>query len=296
MLPWVPESCKRQLYKGLLLLSPVLFRFLYGVPISLPVMKDPLDDRLLYAYVAIVAVGVLIDHYFANWADYPWREDAVRPEAPIEIPDNACYFCIRQTATSKCGGCRLVYYCGRVCQMQAWRKHRHVCGAAAAATNRIQRSSQSITPSQWRALQEFSDHVNGLLSVHGVIPASSMLAAQTLCKIGEYVKEHPELVSQAIADSAWAAAISMRNDGVKDRLHMAWVWGFLEATVESGGTDAFLAALGMGNGRNGRDADLGRVNRWMRRGLCQALLMLNRRQEVAAFLRSAPRVATNVRF
>eukprot|EP00897_Mesotaenium_endlicherianum_P006202 jgi/Mesen1/560/ME000105S10734 len=173
--------------------------------------------------------------------------------------------------------------------MQAWRKHRHVCGAAAAATSRVQRSSRSITPSQWRDLVEYADFTKGLLAPHGVVPVNPSVVAEVLKKLGAYVNQHPEIVSQEMADSIWAAAVSMRTDGDLNRLHMAWVWAFLEASVECGSADGFLLALGL---RQGLMPDLGRMTRWMKRALCQALLMLNRRQEVGAFFRTSPRLTT----
>ncbi|GJP35157.1 hypothetical protein CLOM_g19670 [Closterium sp. NIES-68] len=204
----------------------------------------------------------------------------------FDIPDNACYFCVRRPATSKCGSCRLVYYCCRLCQMQAWRKHRHVCGAAAAAAARIQRTRALLTPSQWRALGEYGDAVRALLPPHLLVPTQPDLVAAALLKMAAYVRQRPHLVTQPMADAVWGAALSMRGEGLAPRLHMAWAWGFLEASVESGGVDAFLGALRID--AHGA-ADLPRVNRWMKRGLCQALLMLNKRQEVGAFFRHAPR-------
>eukprot|EP00271_Cylindrocystis_brebissonii_P023417 TRINITY_DN9700_c0_g1_i1.p1 TRINITY_DN9700_c0_g1~~TRINITY_DN9700_c0_g1_i1.p1 ORF type:complete len:294 (-),score=41.39 TRINITY_DN9700_c0_g1_i1:728-1609(-) len=268
---------------------PLLIRAQYCAPLE--VWGWTIDDRLLslYAFAIVLAGGIQL--YLKLTTDPLARRVGPHPPNLEDIPNNACYYCIRRPAMSKCGGCRLVYYCGRFCQMQAWRKHRHVCGAASAATNRIQLSSKAISPSQWRALQEYTEAVRELLVLPGVIPASPAVAARVLCRIAAYVSDHPELVCQEMADSAWAAATSMRNDGTADRLHMAWAWGFLEATVESGSADNFLLALGIGNGRHVGQADLGRVNRWMRRGLCQALLMLTRKHEVGAFLRSAPRVA-----
>ncbi|CAI6003912.1 unnamed protein product [Closterium sp. NIES-64] len=206
----------------------------------------------------------------------------------FDIPDNACYFCVRRPATSKCGSCRLVYYCCRLCQMQAWRKHRHVCGAAAAAAARIQRTRALLTPSQWRALGEFGDAVRALIPAHLLVPTQPDLVASALLKIAAYVRQRPHLVNQPMADAVWAAALSMRGEGASPRLYMAWAWGFLEAAVESGSVDAFLAALRIDPAVGGA-ADLPRVNRWMKRGLCQALLMLNKRQEVGAFFRHAPR-------
>ncbi|CAI7843826.1 unnamed protein product [Closterium sp. NIES-53] len=206
----------------------------------------------------------------------------------FDIPDNACYFCVRRPATSKCGSCRLVYYCCRLCQMQAWRKHRHVCGAAAAAAARIQRTRALLTPSQWRALGEFGDAVRALIPAHLLVPTQPDLVASALLKIAAYVRQRPHLVHQPMADAVWAAALSMRGEGASPRLYMAWAWGFLEAAVESGSVDAFLAALRIDPAAGGA-ADLPRVNRWMKRGLCQALLMLNKRQEVGAFFRHAPR-------
>ncbi|CAI5500535.1 unnamed protein product [Closterium sp. Naga37s-1] len=206
----------------------------------------------------------------------------------FEIPDNACYFCVRRAATSKCGSCRLVYYCCRMCQMQAWRKHRHVCGAAAAAAARIQRTRALLTPSQWRALGEYGDAVRALIPAHLLVPTQPDLVASALLKMAAYVRQRPQLVAQPMADAVWAAALSMRGEGASPRLYMAWAWGFLEATVESGSVDAFLAALRI-DAAGGGAADLPRVNRWMKRGLCQALLMLNKRQEVGAFFRHAPR-------
>ncbi|CAI5458341.1 unnamed protein product [Closterium sp. Yama58-4] len=183
---------------------------------------------------------------------------------------------------------RLVYYCCRFCQMQAWRKHRHVCGAAAAAAARIQRTRALLTPSQWRALGEFGDAVRALIPAHLLVPTQPDLVAATLLKIAAYVRQRPHLVAQPMADAVWAAALSMRGEGASPRLYMAWAWGFLEAAVESGSVDAFLAALRI-DAAGGGAADLPRVNRWMKRGLCQALLMLNKRQEVGAFFRHAPR-------
>lgn len=203
----------------------------------------------------------------------------------FDIPDNACYFCIRRPATSKCGSCRLVYYCCRLCQMQAWRKHRHVCGAAAAAASRIHRSRSLISPSQWRDLVDYCDYVKGLVPSTTVVPTAPEMVARILHKIGGYIRQRPELVCQPMADAVWAAALSMRSEGLPDRLYMAWAWGFLEASVESGSADAFLAALRI---NEAGAADLPRVNRWMKRGLCQALLMLNKRQEVGGFFRAAP--------
>ncbi|CAI5501169.1 unnamed protein product [Closterium sp. Naga37s-1] len=183
---------------------------------------------------------------------------------------------------------RLVYYCCRLCQMQAWRKHRHVCGAAAAAAARIQRTRALLTPSQWRALGEFGDAVRALIPAHLLVPTQPDLVASALLKIAAYVRQRPHLVHQPMADAVWAAALSMRGEGASPRLYMAWAWGFLEAAVESGSVDAFLAALRIDPAAGGA-ADLPRVNRWMKRGLCQALLMLNKRQEVGAFFRHAPR-------
>ncbi|CAI5495396.1 unnamed protein product [Closterium sp. Naga37s-1] len=182
----------------------------------------------------------------------------------------------------------LVYYCCRLCQMQAWRKHRHVCGAAAAAAARIQRTRALLTPSQWRALGEFGDAVRALIPAHLLVPTQPDLVASALLKIAAYVRQRPHLVQQPMADAVWAAALSMRGEGASPRLYMAWAWGFLEAAVESGSVDAFLAALRIDPAVGGA-ADLPRVNRWMKRGLCQALLMLNKRQEVGAFFRHAPR-------
>lgn len=169
--------------------------------------------------------------------------------------------------------------------MQAWRKHRHVCGAAAAAATRIQRSRSLISPSQWRDLVEYCDFVKSLVPSATVIPTAPEMVAGILLRIGGYVRLRPDLVCQPMADAAWAFALSMRSEGAPDRLHMAWAWGFLEAAVESGSADAFLAALRI---NDAGAADLPRVNRWMKRGLCQALLMLNKRQEVGGFFRAAP--------
>ena len=187
------------------------------------------------------------------------------------------------------GSCRrrLVYYCCRLCQMQAWRKHRHVCGAAAAAASRIHGSNPLLSPSQWRALAEYCEHVRSLLPSDAVIPSSPEEVVQVLIKMADYLRSHPEVLCQAMADGVWAAALSLRSEGAPNRMHMAWAWGFLEACVESGSNaDMFLAALRVGPGGA---TDIPRVTRWVKRGLCQALLMLNKRQEVGAFLRSAPR-------
>ena len=170
--------------------------------------------------------------------------------------------------------------------MQAWRKHRHVCGAAAAAAARIHRSPTLLTPSQWRALTEYTNFVQSLLHPSQLVPTCPAHVAATLLKIRDYVRTCPEIVCQEMADSVWATALSMRSEGAPGRFHMAWAWGFLEASVESQGADAFLTALRIGDDG---PQDLPRVNRWMKRGLCQALLMLNKRQEVGEFFRVAPR-------
>lgn len=185
---------------------------------------------------------------------------------------------------------RLVYYCCRMCQMQAWRKHRHVCGAASAAASRIHRSRALVTPSQWRAIVEYAAFVRTLVhaSPSQLVPSCPAHVVAVLLKIRVYVRSCPELVHQEVADSVWAAALGLRSEGspAGERLHLAWAWGFLEASVESGSPDAFLAALRI---TEDGPEDLPRVSRWMRRGLCQALLMLNKRQEVKDFFRVAPR-------
>lgn len=200
------------------------------------------------------------------------------PSWPVEAANRSGYACFALLL-------RLVYYCCRLCQMQAWRKHRHVCGAAAAAASRIHRSRSLISPSQWRDLGDYCDYVKSLVPSTTVVPTAPEVVAEILRKIGGYIRQRPELVSQQMADAAWAQALSMRSEGQPDRLHMAWAWGFLEAAVESGSADAFLMALRI---NDAAAADLPRVNRWMKRGLCQALLMLNKRQEVGGFFRAAP--------
>ncbi|GJP62713.1 hypothetical protein CLOP_g19743 [Closterium sp. NIES-67] len=143
----------------------------------------------------------------------------------FDIPDNACYFCVRRPATSKCGSCRLVYYC---CRLSSGA---HTAHAGAADPLAVARAGR------------VRDAVRALLPPHLLVPTQPDLVAAALLKMAAYVRQRPHLVTQPMADAVWGAALSMRGEGLAPRLHMAWAWGFLEASVESGGVDAFLGAL-----------------------------------------------------
>ena len=39
----------------------------------------------------------------------------------------------QQLSPLRCGQCRAVYYCNRVCQRRAWKTHKRACKEAAAA-------------------------------------------------------------------------------------------------------------------------------------------------------------------
>eukprot|EP00850_Spirogloea_muscicola_P010634 SM000063S20024 [mRNA] locus=s63:313155:314906:+ [translate_table: standard] len=246
------------------------------------------DRTLLITSILTAAVGLV-----AGWIYFHGVRkctlDGASLREPLEVPDNACYYCLRKSATSKCGSCRLVYYCSRTCQMSAWRNHRHVCGAAAAATYRTSMSSTSISPSQWRALREYELFVKGLLPPCGILSQSPATVAQNTQAIAAYVRDHEsELLSQEMADALWAAALGMRAESEVSRLHMAWAWSVLEAIMQAGAIMGFLTAVGIGDGHR---VDAARTKRWMKRGLYQAQLMLNRRHEVGAFVKASARTS-----
>ena len=44
----------------------------------------------------------------------------------------ACAVCGGE-AVNRCGGCKLEWYCGRVCQVKAWKEHKPLCTQMSAA-------------------------------------------------------------------------------------------------------------------------------------------------------------------
>jgi len=62
--------------------------------------------------------------------------------------------------------------------MQAWRKHRHVCGAAARHAHPAQ--PQPHLPSQWRDLVDYCDFIKSLVPSATVIPTAPEMVAGIL--------------------------------------------------------------------------------------------------------------------
>jgi hypothetical protein len=88
------------------------------------VRQEGLTEASLAALVQLQPTGVMlcsiaVPHFCNNPA-------CVNIGGPAEVQLVSGRSCI-------CAGCRVVRYCGRVCQRQAWQQHKPVCKALAAA-------------------------------------------------------------------------------------------------------------------------------------------------------------------
>jgi hypothetical protein len=78
------------------------------------------DELVLRMHAVGAALGVIAVPDFCN------NSSCVNVCGPSEVLLVSGRSCI-------CAGCRVARYCGRVCQRQAWKQHKPVCKALAAA-------------------------------------------------------------------------------------------------------------------------------------------------------------------
>ena len=72
-------------------------------------------------------------HQIATWTDVRPSIPGVRPRFGACDPDpllpnnGTCITCGNTPVTSRCAGCRKVFYCNTICQKQHWKKHKSLC-------------------------------------------------------------------------------------------------------------------------------------------------------------------------
>lgn len=79
-----------------------------------------------------------------------------------QTPQYECNKCgLIATNMSKCGRCRVTYYCTKDCQTSDWKKHKILCKQEAKNLDRL-RNVQVHTGSQFTTLEHRQSHQNAI--------------------------------------------------------------------------------------------------------------------------------------
>eukprot|EP00897_Mesotaenium_endlicherianum_P001163 jgi/Mesen1/11047/ME000099S10484 len=187
-------------------------------------------------------------------------------------PGTLCYECLERAAESQCGACKMVFYCGDMCQRQAWRGgHKRVCKLATAAAGR---PPPVLTKAQTASLEGYLTLIEHLLDPHGLKPLDPESLTKILHSLGEYLRTHDELLRQPVADRLWRSAANPEEKSKLVVLCAAWAWVVLEESLQAGSVDHFLAARCGLERFSDAAPDPRRLLQWVNQGLGQVFLML----------------------
>ncbi|XP_077298289.1 SET and MYND domain containing, class 3 isoform X2 [Arctopsyche grandis] len=72
-----------------------------------------------------------------------------------------CDYCFLKTKVLKCSGCHYIYYCGRICQKEAWAEHKHECSGFKRVLPRVLPDAARLLAKLIRKLAVGGGHVRG---------------------------------------------------------------------------------------------------------------------------------------